>query len=480
LNPLNLWFIKPMSIALAILLLLQDGATPLHWAAHWNDLEAAERLIRTGVDINAANEYGITPLSLACTNGSALMVEKLLTAGANPNATLPTGETALMTCSWTGNAEAVKLLLGRGADPNAKEIRRGQTALMWALDQKHLEAARVLMEHGVDVNARSKNGFTPLLFAAKQGDLEAVRMLLKAGAKVNDGTPLRNRPAGRRAAPSPDDGDPDVPDGITPLLIATVSGHEDVALFLLENGADPNAADGTGATALHYSILNGMAMIGAVSTKLAVNNYVFRPNMVTLIKALLSRDAKPNPRLVREPRLPGTTPRFSLIGSTPFLFATASGDLDLMRLLIRSGADPMLGTNEGTTPLMVASGLGNFEDPTEDQKKMGLEAAKMLVGLGADVNARDAYNWTALHGAAYTGADSIAQFLVEKGAKLNIKDRFGQTPYSIAAGQIGKYILDFQKKPFGPHPSTIALLLKLGADPTVAEILEHSEGAAVH
>jgi ankyrin repeat protein len=161
------------------------------------------------------------------------------------------------------------------------------------------------------------------------------------------------------------------------------------------------------------------------------------------------------------------------------LFATASGNLSLMRILIDAGADPMLGTNENTTPLMVAAGLGNFEDPTEDQKRAGLEAAKLLVELGADVNAHDAYNWTALHGAAYTGADAILQFLVDKGAKLDVKDRFGQTPYSIAVGQIGKYILDFQKKPFGPHASTAKLLLKLGANPSFAEVLEHSEGAAV-
>jgi ankyrin repeat protein len=407
------------------------------------------------------------------------MVEKLLNAAANPNAALPTGETPLMTCSWTGNAGAVKLLLARGADVHAKETRRGQTALMWALEQKHLEAARVLVEHGADVRARSKSGFTPLLFAAKQGDMESVRVLLAAGANVNEGTPIQNRPTGRRAAPLPDDADPNVPDGVTPLLMASASGHEELSLFLLENGANPNAADGTGATALHYATLKGMALIGAVSTQLAVNNYVFRPNMLKLVEALLARGANPNARLLREPRLPGTTPRFSLIGSTPFSFATATGDLRLMRLLVQSGANPLLATNKHTTPLMVAAGLGNFEDPTEEQKKMALEAARMLVELGADVNAVDDYGWTALHGAAYTGADATVQFLVDKGAKLDIKDMFGQTPYSIAAGQIGAFIADFQKKPFGPHPSTMNLLRKLGADPFAAQVLKDSEGAPV-
>lgn len=447
-----------------------DGATALHWAAHWNDLEMAELLIRAGANTNAANDYSVTPLSLACTNGSAAMVDKLLNVGADPNLPLPTGETALMTCAWTGNAEAVKHLLESGADVHARESRSGQTALMWALEQRHSEAARALVDGGADVHARSQSGFTPLLFAAKQGDLESVRILLAAGANTNEGTPVRSVTGRRRAGT--------VPDGMNPLLMASVSGHEDLALFLLENGADPNAADGTGATALHYALLKGMALVGAVSTRLAVNTHVFRPNMMNLVHALLARGGNPNARLLQDPRLPGNTPRFSLIGATPFLFATATGDVDLMRFLMESGADPMLATTKNATPLMVAAGLGNTEDPTEERKKLALEAAKMLVELGANVNAVGENDWTALHGAAYTGADAMAQFLVEKGAQLDVEDAFGQTPFSIATGQIGAFIVQFQKKPFGPHPSTADLLLQLGADPSAAKVLD-SEGAPV-
>ena len=449
-----------------------DGATALHWAAHWDDVEIAELLIGAGASVDAANDHGVTPLSLACTNASATMAGMLLRAGANANSILPSGETALMTCSWTGNPEAVRLLLEHGADLAAREIRQGQTALMWALEQSHTAAARVLVEHGADVNAHSESGFTPLLFAAKHGDLDSVRMLLENGADVNAGTPVREVTGRRRVAEV-------APDGINPLLMAAASGHEHLALFLLENGADPNAHDGTGATAMHYSLLKGMALVGAVSTKLAVNRYVFRPNMVDLIRALVRRGADPDAQLLRDPRLPGNTPRFSLVGATPFFFATASGDLDLMRFLLESGADPLLATTGNTTPLMIAAGLGNTEDPTEERKAMALEAAKLLVELGADVNAVGENQWTSLHGAAYTGADAMTQFLVEKGARLDVQDAFAQTPYSIAAGQIGAGIVEFQKKPFGPHASTAQILLELGADPYAAQIVENAEGAPV-
>src|SRR2546423_222735 len=65
-----------------------DGATALHWAAHWDDVAMADLLLRAGANVKAANDRGATPLWVACVSGSALMIDRLLKAGANPNAAL--------------------------------------------------------------------------------------------------------------------------------------------------------------------------------------------------------------------------------------------------------------------------------------------------------------------------------------------------------------------------------------------------------
>ena len=264
-----------------------DGATALAWAAHWNDLETADMLIRAGANVNAANDYGVTPLWEACNNANAAMVEKLSKAGANPNATLPaTGETALMVCANTGNAEAVKSLLGHGADVSVKEKQKGQTALMWALEEAHPDVARLLMEHGADVRAKSKGGFTPLLFAARVGDIGSALVLLEAGADVNEAMPAPPAPEnpGDRAASFAPAPEAVSPGAMTPLLLASASGQEALAIFLLEKGANPNAREQSGATALHYAVLKGITTLNGV----VFANYVshlYRPNMLELVKA---------------------------------------------------------------------------------------------------------------------------------------------------------------------------------------------------
>ena len=441
-----------------------DGATALHWAAHWDDLETAELLIQAGADVNAANDAGASPLWLASSNGSANMVAKLLKAGANPNATLRFGETPLLAAAGAGSTDVVKLLLAAGADVNGKETQRGQTALMWAVAENHLETARALIGHGADIHARSMGGFTPLLFAAQQGNLDSARIMLAEGSDVNETSP----------------------DDMSPLLVAAASGHDAMTKFLLEEGANPNTADYTGFTSLHYAAM--------------------RLNMVESVKELLAHGANPNARIVKTgsksemvpvPDLPflqsptrivkAGTPGGTLpIGATPFYLAAQQRNAAAMRVLAAGGADPNLETTEtvyllggsgrrvnfiaGTTPLMAAAGVdtvkSNWNDYPEEDEKRALEAVQAAIESGASINAVNEYGLTALHGASFIGAESIIQFLVEKDARLDAKDQYGQTPLSVASHVITASIGDnFDVRPRRFRPSTVNLLLKLGATP---------------
>jgi ankyrin len=418
-----------------------DGATALHWAVHWDDLETADLLIRAGANVNAKNDYGATPLSLACTNGNAAMVEKLLVAKADPNMAAASGETPLMACARTGSAAAVKSLLARKAAVNAKDNEQQQTALMWAVAQKHPAAAQALIEGGADVHVRSKGGFTPLLFAARVGDVESAKVLIAAGAKVNEAGPK----------------------GMTPLVLASASGQEAAGIFFLEKGADANAKDENGATALHYAVMKGITALDGVRYA----NYVahlFRPNLEGLVKALLAHHANPNVPLVKDPRVGGSSGNLA-VGATPFLLAAASPDPGIMRMLAQNGADPKLATKGKITPLMAAAGLLRGQDYTDEEKRLATEAVRIAVELGGDVNAANEDGLTALHGAATNGANGVVEFLAQKGAKLDVRDKYQQTPLSIATGIRLPWI------PYGDElgeiiqPSTRDLLLKLGATP---------------
>jgi uncharacterized protein len=159
-----------------------DGATALHWAAHWDDVAAVELLLARGARAEAASALRITPLMLACMNGNAPIAQRLLQAGANPNAASAGGETALMMAARTGNTAIVRALVAAGANVSATEPRRGQTAIMWAAAEGHDGALRALVEGGADVNSRSCLGFTPLMFVARSGNAESACALLAVGA----------------------------------------------------------------------------------------------------------------------------------------------------------------------------------------------------------------------------------------------------------------------------------------------------------
>jgi ankyrin repeat protein len=429
-----------------------DGTTALAWAVYRNNLETAALLIRAGANVNAANELGATPLYLACQNGNFAMVEALVAAGANTNVALPSGETVLMTASRTGNHDAVRLLLGHDAQVNAKETRRGQTALMWAVAEGHRQIVKLLIDHGADLNAHSKTGFTPLMFAAQEGDLETAKLLSSAGAKINE--------------IAPEDG--------SALVVAAMSGHQEFAEYLLDKGADPNASNRIGVTALDYAIMKGLALATGVQW-FASASELYRPNQPELVKALLAHGANPNARILERPPLPGVRNLVvvSVAGATPLMLAAASYDVEIMRILVAAGADPHLVTKEQTNVLLFASGLaeGLGKPPlrTDEDDRHALEAVKFAVELGIDVNTRNKHDVTPLHGAAYVGSDAIVKFLVDNGARMEVKDDSGQTALSIAEQIFPSTLLDDNLRPATVHQSTADLLVKLGAPPFVIE-----------
>jgi len=383
-----------------------DGATALHWAAYADDADLVDRLIRAGADARAANQYGVTPLSLACANGSLGIVDRLLEAGADPNGALPEGETPLMTAARAGSVAVVERLIASGADVNARERYRGQTALMWAAAQEHPAVIRVLVTHGADVDAQSTAGFPALVFAVRTGDRETVDVLLDTGAPIETAAP----------------------DGSSALIVAMVNAHYELALHLLERGADPKA------NRLGWTPLHTLARSRRPDT-VAMPNPIGRGTVdsLTLAKALLDRGADPNARATKA--VPGVFTFLSTKGATPLLLASQAVDVPLMRLLIERGADPALATDTGTTPLVAAAGIGYDEGRhTWWTESASLEAVTLLASRGARIDAVDIAGNTALHGAALTGANSVVRFLVEHGARLDVTNTDGLTPLSVAEG----------------------------------------------
>jgi ankyrin repeat protein len=462
----------------------EDGSSALLWAAHWNDLQTAELLVKAGADANAANDLRMTPLAQACTNGSAAFVELLLNAGANPNTPIGTGETPLMTCARAGAVDAVRTLLVRGADVNAKESTQNQTALMWAAAEEHPKVVQTLIEARADLQAHTKMGFTALHFAARAGDMESVRTLLDAGVDVNirsqpDSEPGRGagaRAGGAGAAPAGRGGagrgalgggfgargGTSFP-GSTALLVATVRGHVPLALALLERGADPNVID-AGFAPLHWAAgtwENGLAnpVYGFVDP---VGGIPDRAAKLQLVKALLEHGANPNLQMtVRPPGYGGTgTGGYNdAAGATPFIVAANSADVEMLRILLDAGANPHLVSKTNSNALLAATGLNRGIGEIIDDEDRALETVRFLLDLGVDPKAVTTYNENALFGPGYRGWNRMLELLIEKGADVNIINKAGVTPYLAASGfgdRLGGVLY---------NKEGAEILLKHGADP---------------
>ena len=454
----------------------KDGTPALHWAVRSDDVATARLLLAAGADPKLANRYGVTPLFLASSNGNAAMIKLLLEAGADPNSADPTGEMALMTASRVGILDAVQLLLDRGAVIEAKDPTFEQTALMVAVRENQPDVVALLVKRGAQVNARTRTGETPawllpnsvpgfghgigivrgglpdrglrpfvpgglspLLYAARDGRLDIVQTLLAAKADINQVDA----------------------NGITALIDAISNNHVEVARYLVDQGADVNATDWYGRTPLWSAVETRNQDFDATTQE----NSIDRAPFVELIKVLIERGANVNARTKEVPPFKrhflkgtGSLAWVDITGQTPFFTAALSGDVTVMRLLLDHGADPKIPTIQGTTALMAAAGIDwVFYQSYDEGPKALLEAVQLCVELGMDVNAVNSMGLTALHGAANRGSDDIIKFLVEKGAKLDVKDKEGRTPMTWAEGVF------LATHPAKPKPSSIALLKELGA-----------------
>lgn len=426
-----------------------DGSTALHWAVVWGNTDAADLLIRAGANPKAATPLGATPLYLASEGGNAVMISKLLKAGADPNATfLSHGETPLMFAARSGSTEAVRVLLDAGAKMEAQDDLRGTTALIWAAEQNHPEVVKLLLEKGADVKAQSKitipvarggrgggrggppaagrgpaavpagseaepppppvvakGGLSPLIYAAREGWTDIAKILLDRGAPIN-----------QQSA-----------DGSTALLVAVQNGQTDFARLLIGRGADVDLANTRGWTPLYIAIKNRTFETGGLP---APNS----EGMIDIIKDLVAKGANVNARLKADTEVRNDFRAIWLeeTGATPFLRASFTGDLEVMKLLLAHGADPKIATTDGTTALMALAGVGYADGFIHDfgGPEQSLVAMKMLIDLGVDVNAKTTGGITALHGAANKNFVGAIQLLVDHGADLtaaskgNVKSHF--------------------------------------------------------
>jgi len=461
-----------------------DGTRPVHWAVYRVDYAVLDALIAKKARVDVANEFGHTPLAEAVKQGDARMVKTLLSAGSGTEGANADGQTALMVAIKNGDLPIFRMLIDAGARVNVVEKVQDQTPLMWAAaaTRNAADMVRGLIAKGASVNARARfgdwpsqitsepraqyhayGGLTPLLYAARGGCYACVEALVAAGADVNLPTP----------------------EGVTPIMIALENGHHGLARLLMERGGNPHVWDVYGRTALYLAVGNssgtppaapagpagqgrgggrgggqggragGPAGPGAVDSGPQVS-------AIEMINLLLVAGVDTNAQLnMRRPSNQGGRFNDPLLstGTTPLLRALINNDTIVGRLLLEKGANPNI-YGMGLSPWLYAAGItsGTFNEARGGVVgSIDTALLDLLLAHGADVNARvtgaasysgriaraltgDPVNtksnegMTALHVAVRSRNASLVRYLLDKGARTDIKDASGRTPLDVLNG----------------------------------------------
>jgi ankyrin repeat protein len=293
---------------------------------------------------------------------------------------------------------------------------------MWAVAQRHPDAVKVLLAHGANVRERSdvwqqmmavpphgvplynrvipQGGDTALLFAARVGDVRSAQLLVAAGADVNDADAS----------------------GVSATVMAAHSGFGELVEFLLERGADANAA-AAGFSALHAAIMR--RDIRVATALLAKGADANAPVKAWTPTRRSSKDYNFAPELV---------------GATPYWLAARFSQPELMRLLLKHGADarvvhhghyhneePVEPRSHATNAVMAATGMGGgvawVQPDRREREALMLEAVTLAVEQGADVNAVNTDGRTALDAARALKFERVASFLLAHGARAGTAKR---------------------------------------------------------
>jgi len=366
------------------------------------------------------------------------------------------------------NAE-VRRLVQDGADVNLRQAD-GATALHWAAYYGDAGLALLLLEAGADASAANREGSTPLWLAASQGNAAMISALLGGGADANEKLPL----------------------GRTPLMLAARSGHVDAVRALLERGADPNAKeDARGTTALMQAADQGHADVIAL--------LIERGAEVAARSAPVARDGRT--AALGKSEDPRGAVRRQIVA---ILCDQQSPDLSKLKELIReSGEDAVLANAGGQESadgnpcnvkrdalgFVLAGGARNRGNREPDGGELtplvyaartgSIDAARVLLEAGADVNQVTRYGWSPLLAATQNRSYRLGKFLIEHGADVNLANKGGWTPLYLAT--------DNRNLEGGDYPTPtpdmdqleyIELLLEKGADPN-ARMIESTETRTV-